>query len=173
MKGKMMINDLKKQAGAGYDALAAAVVLQACFDYVDASVKIEYLKSDEAYTKFKSFKKSKNNPAYAKRMLEDELNQAEAIKHDVERFFFSQWFEGLCELEPAYLISVLKEKVDERVAGKKTNASIRLLMKKKGVSQEKLSKVLGVSQTTVYTMLKNELSNKEKKRLKEIIKKYW
>lgn len=165
-----MINDLKKSSCAGYDALAKAIVLQACFDYVDASVKIAYLKSDEALKRYKSYKSAKGSTAKAKANLERETAQVEAILNDVKRFFFSQWYEALCELDPKFLMDTLQEKVDIKLNKKKANATIRKMMKQKGISQEKLGELLGVSQTCVYTMLKTELPNNEKKRLKEIIK---
>jgi len=73
-----------------YEDLANAIVVTAVQDYKHALVRL------------------KRHP------------ESESAKRDVERlekFFFSEWYELLTNLDPSYLIRKLKEAIDEKFGG--------------------------------------------------------
>lgn len=73
-----------------YEELANAIVVTAVQDYKHALVRL------------------KRHP------------ESESAKRDVERlekFFFSEWYELLTNLDPSYLIRKLKEAIDEKYGG--------------------------------------------------------
>lgn len=69
-----------------YENLANAIVLSAVEDYKAALLR------------------AKRNP--------DSASAAEDVKRQ-ERFFYSEWFEVLTDLDPSYLIRKMKEMVNE------------------------------------------------------------
>ena len=170
MKGNAMINnDLKRFNCAGYDALASAIVQQACFDYVDATVRIEYLKTAEALQRYKKYKTIKNL-TQAKSRIERDIEEAQFQIDEIEGFLKSQWYTELCSYNPEYIKKLLDEKVSERERNKRANAKIKNMMIQKGITQKELAKILGLSEYKTYTILKHELPNKEKKKIMELLK---
>ena len=69
----------------GWDELAKAIVLQACEDYKKS---------------FKVVEKYKVNCEY--------VRAAKQMVNDVERFFFSEWFTALCNIDPHMILNELQ-----------------------------------------------------------------
>lgn len=69
-----------------YEALANGIILQAVIDYRAACKKLK-------------------NPRYRR----NKRQEAQMMKYDCLRFFRSQWFGQLTEVEPEYLIRKLDE----------------------------------------------------------------
>lgn len=75
----------------GYQALAEAIVIQACIDYLDTKMKLETVMVVDHETKKK---------------LDDDM--AEII-----RFFNSKWYKELSDTNPTYMLAQLDKGYEE------------------------------------------------------------
>lgn len=100
----------------GYNSLRYSIVKQAVDDYVLAEKKIKQLNNvDKTIAQiFKEDVKRKARRCYtyadAENERQDKLFFEKAKQDDIERFFRSQWYKQLCDLDSEYMIQRMKEK---------------------------------------------------------------
>ena len=84
---------LKELNPDGARRLAEEIVENAITEYVNARIKIE-------------------KELWKKHPSEDRVFKLEAQKEQAKRFFYSDWFSWLCDIDPSRLIKILDGKVE-------------------------------------------------------------
>lgn len=95
------------------DALSAAIVEQAIWDYEDALVCIRDF-SDPAMTETIIKRKRKNKVSYEEADQErcQRLRYWYRMKKDCEEFFQGQWFEMLCDLDGERIMQEIQKRIN-------------------------------------------------------------
>lgn len=107
MKEKKQITDI------GFHNLASAIIERACNDYVLAVKRIKEMQSKEWFEIMKRKRENKKivlSEEYAKKRRVEIIDEAECEIRRIRKFFRSDWFSVLCDLDVDYLIDQLDKR---------------------------------------------------------------
>ena len=104
------MKDDKQITGDGYIALTSAIIERACGDYVLAVKHIKEMVRDDWFETIKKHNRGIKTKKMAMEKRKEIIDEAESEIRRIRKFFRSDWFTVISNLDPDFLITELDKK---------------------------------------------------------------